>query len=233
MLYAIPAGLAAGWLMGGGLAGIGRLQIRLAWLAVLGYLGQSLLFAPSLARLLGPAGPLLYTGSNALVLAVLVANARIRGMPVVALGALANLVAIALNGGSMPADAAAYAANGMTTQAHLNTRFLAHPLVPFLGDWIALPRWLPGTNVISVGDLLIGIGIALVVAAAMRDDRPVQHEHRGQRAGAAGDGSPAGPGTSGPASQPPPPGRGGPVRPGTRPGTPQYEEPIDALRHLP
>jgi Family of unknown function (DUF5317) len=171
VLYAIPAGLIAGWLGGGRLSAIGRLQIRLAWLAILGYVAQSLLFAPSISRLAGPAVPLLYTATNALVLAVLLANARIRGMLVVALGAFCNLAAIALNGGYMPADRGAYAANGMRTEVYLNTRFLDHAFLPYLGDWIALPRWLPGTNVISVGDLLIGLGIALVIAAAMRNAR--------------------------------------------------------------
>jgi hypothetical protein len=215
VLYAIPAGLLAGWLRGGHVAGIGRLQIRLAWLAVLAYVAQSLLFAPSLSRLVGPSGPLLYAVSNAVVLAVLLANARIRGMPLVALGALANLTAIALNGGYMPADPGAYAANGITAEAYLNTRLLAHPLVPFLGDWIALPTWLPGTNVISVGDLLIGLGIAAVIAAAMQDER--------QRVLPAA--SPGAPrrltGASAPLPMDPAP--PGPVHAGTEPGPRQYE----------
>ena len=226
VLYAIPAGLIAGWLAGGRLAGIGRLQIRLAWLAVLGYVAQSLLFPPSISRLAGPAGPLLYTATNALVLAVLLANARIRGMLLVALGAFTNLAVIALNGGYMPADRGAYAANGMTTEVYLNTRFLEHPVLPFLGDWIALPRWLPGTNVISLGDVLIGLGIALVIAGAMRDGRPAPRPAAPEDEAQRPSGQPARPPSGGLVAA-------GPVRPGTEPGPRQYEQAIDALRRLP
>ena len=34
-----------------------------------------------------------------------------------------------------------------------------------------MPRWLPFANVFSVGDLLIGAGIALVIVLAMRSAR--------------------------------------------------------------
>ena len=34
----------------------------------------------------------------------------------------------------------------------------------------ALPSWLPFANVFSVGDVLIGIGVAVTIALAMRAD---------------------------------------------------------------
>ena len=37
-----------------------------------------------------------------------------------------------------------------------------------LTDIFALPTWLPFTNVFSIGDILIALGIAIAVATAMR-----------------------------------------------------------------
>jgi len=37
-----------------------------------------------------------------------------------------------------------------------------------LTDIFVLPAWLPFANVFSVGDLLIGLGVAVVIVVAMR-----------------------------------------------------------------
>jgi len=37
---------------------------------------------------------------------------------------------------------------------------------------IALPGWLPFTNIVSIGDILIALGIVVVIVAAMRAGRP-------------------------------------------------------------
>jgi hypothetical protein len=34
-----------------------------------------------------------------------------------------------------------------------------------------MPGWLPFSNIVSVGDLLIGLGIVVVIAVAMRSPR--------------------------------------------------------------
>lgn len=171
LLYAIPVGLLAGWLAGGHLSALGELRLRLAWLAVAGYVVQSLLFVPRFGRLAGDLGPLLYVLTNVAVLAAILANRRIRGVPLVAVGAALNLVVIGLNGGYMPADHGAYAAAGMAIDGYWNVRFVVDPVLPFLGDWIVLPPWLPGANVISLGDVAIAAGLALVVALGMRRSR--------------------------------------------------------------
>jgi len=38
----------------------------------------------------------------------------------------------------------------------------------FLGDNLATPSWLPFANVLSIGDLLIGLGAAAWLATTMR-----------------------------------------------------------------
>ena len=172
LLYALPVGLLAGLLLGGHLGSLGELRFRLAWLAVAGYLLQSVLFVPRVGRLVGDLGPLLYVLTNIAVLAAILANRRIRGIPLVAFGAALNLLVIGLNGGFMPADHGAYAAAGMAIDGYWNVQFVVDPVLPFLGDWIVLPSWLPGTNVISLGDVAIAAGLALVVALGMRGSGP-------------------------------------------------------------
>ena len=107
-----------------------------------------------------------------MVLAAVIANIRIPGMVLVAIGAASNLAAIVANGGYMPASAAAVAAIGRgQIVTYSNSAVIPHPALEPLTDVIALPTWLPFTNIISVGDLLIGAGIAAVIAIAMRSAR--------------------------------------------------------------
>jgi hypothetical protein len=169
MLYAVPIGIIAGFLAGGHLAGLGRLHFRWWQLAVVGFLAQTVLFLEPVAAGVGALGPPLYVASTAVVLAAILANAGIPGMPIVAVGASLNLLVILANGGCMPASATAYAEHGLVvTGGYSNTRILAEPVLGMLGDVISLPVGLPLSNVISVGDILIVMGTAAVIALAMR-----------------------------------------------------------------
>jgi hypothetical protein len=78
-------------------------------------------------------------------------------------------VAITLNGGFMPADAGALALAGFDSSGdHTNSVVLADPVVQPLTDIFALPAWMPLANVFSVGDVLLGLGLVIVIVAAMR-----------------------------------------------------------------
>jgi uncharacterized protein DUF5317 len=168
ILYALPVGLAIGLLARGRLAGIASIQLRWGWLMVAALWAQVLLFSTPVGDALGAVGPLAYVVSTGAVLAAILANLRTPGLVLVAAGALSNLVAIVANGGHMPASAAAYTAQGRALPAGFtNAALLEHPVVPFLGDVIPLPTWLPMTNVISVGDVLIAAGIASAIAVSM------------------------------------------------------------------
>ena len=174
MVWAIPIGLALGLVAGGRVVGLAHLQFRWAPLAVLGLLGQVVLFDGAVTRSVGDLLPVLYVASNAIVLAAVFANVRLTGMWLVALGAGANLAAIVANGGYMPASAAAYAAQGRSTvEVYANTRLLTEPALAVLTDTIVLPAWLPFTNVASLGDVLIAAGVVVVLAAAMRRGRAI------------------------------------------------------------
>jgi hypothetical protein len=169
MLWAIPIGMAVGFLAGGHLRNLASFRFRWGALAVGGLLVQLVLFTEIGDSLAGTAGPLLYVASTVAVFVAVLANVRTAGMPIVALGALSNLSAIAANGGAMPADPAALAAAGFAGAGdHTNSVVLENPALRPLTDIFAIPSWLPLANVFSVGDVVIGIGIVVVVAKAMR-----------------------------------------------------------------
>jgi hypothetical protein len=170
--YALPIGILVGLALGGRPSGLAALNFRWALLAVVGFAAQIVLFSGPVSEQIGGAGPWVYVASTALVLVAVVRNIRIPGMALVALGAACNLAAIIANGGYMPASAAAAAAMGRDAPVgYSNSAIISSPALEPLTDVIALPAWLPFTNIISIGDLLIGVGIAVVVAAAMRSAR--------------------------------------------------------------
>jgi hypothetical protein len=117
----------------------------------------------------GDLGPWIYVASTSLVLIVVLRNLRITGLPIVALGAASNLVAIVANGGYMPASPEAAAAAGRdAATTYSNSAIVDGAVLAPLTDIFALPQWMPMHNVFSIGDVLIGVGVVLAIAAAMR-----------------------------------------------------------------
>jgi hypothetical protein len=169
MLYGLLGGLAAGWLGGGNLGRLEQVSIRWAPMAMVGLLAQLVLFLGPVAEQVGELGMPIYVISTAAVLVVVVRNARLAGLPLVAAGAAANLAAIVANGGYMPASAGALAVLGKSVgEAYSNSTVATSPALLPLTDLFALPRWLPFANVFSIGDVLICLGLALAVASLMR-----------------------------------------------------------------
>ena len=83
-------------------------------------------------------------------------------MALTALGAVLNLLAITANGGVMPASPAALAAAGLPADepGFQSSTAVDDPRLAFLGDVFAIPASWPLSNVFSVGDVLIGVGLA-------------------------------------------------------------------------
>jgi hypothetical protein len=49
-----------------------------------------------------------------------------------------------------------------------NSTILAEPALRPLTDIFVLPAWVPFTNVFSIGDVLIALGVVIVIVSAMR-----------------------------------------------------------------
>lgn len=170
VLYAIPLGIVAGLLLGGRLDRLTELRLRWVPLILVGLLVQVAIFTDAGGRAAGDAGPALYVASTAVVLVAVLRNIGIPGVALIALGAGSNLAAIVANGGGMPADPAALASVGGLGlgSGYTNSIDVAAPALQPLTDVFALPSWLPLANVFSIGDVLIGTGIAATIALAMR-----------------------------------------------------------------
>ena len=169
ILYAIPAGIVVGLLVGGRLEGLTSMRFRWAPLAIGGLLVQIVLFTELGDRIAGAAGPAVYVASTLAVFVAVLRNLRLGGMAVVAGGALCNLAAIVANGGSMPADPGALAIAGFDGPGdHTNSVVVAEPALRLLTDIFAVPAGIPFANVFSFGDALIAVGIAWAIAASMR-----------------------------------------------------------------
>ena len=168
ILYAIPIGIVLGLVLGGRIGRLGDLRLRWVPLALLGLLIQVLLFSTEVGSRLGDTAPKVYIASNLLVFAMVLRNVRVPGMALTAVGAASNLVAIIANDGFMPADPTAFASLSHRIPAYTNSAIVVDPAVPYLTDIFALPSWMPAANVFSIGDVLLGAGVALTIALAMR-----------------------------------------------------------------
>jgi Family of unknown function (DUF5317) len=147
---------------------------RLAALADVRFRAPGLLFAAIAAQVLiisvFPQGSATFHNAVHVVTYVVVAafvvvNRKIPWLWLVALGGALNFVAIAANGGVMPADPHALAAAGLALDPgeFTNSGAVAHPHLQVLGDVFWVPRSFPITNVFSIGDLLIVAGALLAL----------------------------------------------------------------------
>ena len=177
LLYAIAAGLVIGRLTGGRLDGLTSVRFRLMPLALGGLLFQLLLFSPPVTERVGDLGPILYVVSTLAVLLALLANLRLPGLWIIALGAGLNLLAIVSNGGYMPSSPEAWmqltGSPTLPVDEYTNS-MLTGPATAFpaLGDIFVLPRPIPLANVFSVGDVLIAVGAVVFLGRQMRTAAP-------------------------------------------------------------
>jgi uncharacterized protein DUF5317 len=170
MLLVIVSGLIAGWMIGGRLDRLAQAGVRWPAIALVG-------LALQLAPLPGKAALWLLYGSFALLLAFAAVNVRRPGFALVLLGLVLNLTVITTNAGMPVAEKAIVASgqqdtmgellrNGDGIKHHLagaHTRLLA------LGDVIAVPQ--PIRQVISLGDIVVDVGLLWFIVGAMRGGR--------------------------------------------------------------
>ncbi len=167
---AMLIGVAVAWALGA----------RLARLAVLEFRGDALVFAALAIQLviftpLGDRVPVAWHQpahllSYAMVVAFLVLNLRVPGFWLAGVGVVTNVLAIFSNGGRMPVSLEAWRATGsdpgvITRAGGYNNNVLAgaHTHLAWLGDIFALPPTVPFATALSIGDVLIVIGMTAFV----------------------------------------------------------------------
>jgi Family of unknown function (DUF5317) len=147
-------------LAGGRLGALVELRLRRVW-AIFAALALQVA-ALDLPGLPEGARAVLVVASYPVGALFLAANWRVPGMGLVALGGALNLVAILANGGVMPASPSALAGAGLPPDepGFQNSAAVADPRLAFLGDVFHVPASWPLSNVFSVGDVLIALGVA-------------------------------------------------------------------------
>jgi hypothetical protein len=134
---------------------------------------QVLLFSTPVGDALGSAAPAVYVLSNAAVLIAVARNLAIPGFLVLLVGGAMNLIAICANGGYMPVSPDSLAAMGRGSgEGYSNNRVPEDVVLAPLTDLFAMPAWLPMANIFSIGDVLIGVGAAIAIVAAMHGRGP-------------------------------------------------------------
>ena len=147
-------------LPGARLRRLADVRLRHTWLVWLALAVQVLIISVLPHR--DGASQAAHLASYALAGGFAVANRALPGALVVGAGGLLNLLAIAANGGTMPASPAALEASGWQAEpGHFaNSAALSDPELRLLGDIFATPDWLPVDSVFSIGDVLIVVGFA-------------------------------------------------------------------------
>jgi hypothetical protein len=170
VLVCVALALAVSALTGARPAGLLSIRWRHRWLLPVALVAQTVVV--EVAGLPAPLAAAVHVATYLLAAAFLVLNRHVRGLWLLGLGAGANAVTIALNGGTLPADAHALAVAGIHEDtAFANSGVVAHPVLPWLGDVFAVPHGVPFANVFSVGDVLIVAGAAWLVRSATRRPR--------------------------------------------------------------
>ena len=138
-------------------AGLFLNRWRMPWLIWLVLVAQALVIGLDMPHTLAA---VLHVGTYVGAVAFLWLNRHFPGVYFVGAGALSNGIVIALNGGTLPASAAAVARAGLTDHGEFaNSAVLANPVLLWFGDVFAWPAPWPLANTFSVGDVLIVIGV--------------------------------------------------------------------------
>lgn len=173
LAFPLLIGLAVAPLLGGRWSRLADLKIRWIGLFYAAIALQIVAFPVSTLPWRTPdrAAVVLWLTSYALFAVAAARNARIAGVPLIALGMASNVAAIVSNGGHMPALPSALRAAGLHFEQSRNSAMLAAPHLHWLVDRWAAPAWVPWANVYSVGDVLIALGgfiLALGATGALR-----------------------------------------------------------------
>jgi uncharacterized protein DUF5317 len=151
-------------LTGGGLSRLADLQLRAVPIIFVALVVQVVIISfigggPSWLH------PALHLSTYAVALWFVFMNRAVPGAWLLGAGGLSNFVAIAANGGTMPASKAAIQTAGVAhgSQVFANSAAVNHAHLGFLGDVFAIPASWPVHNVFSIGDVLIALGALVLI----------------------------------------------------------------------
>jgi hypothetical protein len=178
LFLALLLGLVA---LGGRASDLTHVQLRWGWLAPVAFLMQAyLIFFPAerAGDVLSPRS-LLLVASHVLLLVVIWQNRQLTGIKIIGLGLALNFLVMIVNGGFMPITPDTLAQIGYDGNAsQLETGYIvgrtknvvAQPgeaSLWFLSDVMVIPRPFPIPTALSLGDLIIVLGVFLFLRESM------------------------------------------------------------------
>ena len=163
---------------GGHISNLLALQPRHIWLLFIPLILQIIAFSPlgDSTRFGADFPRALHLASLALAAIALALNRHLPGLSLIALGLALNFIVIALNGGFMPVSATARQFAGMSPLTGRYNNVIPmndKTILPWLGDILPLPAWMPFANVFSLGDVLITLGgLIFIQRGLVRNQAP-------------------------------------------------------------
>jgi hypothetical protein len=167
IIETVLLGLMVAFISGGKIRNIESVTFRYWYLVILGFLIQEL---PVYINVTAEFNFICISMSYILIVIPLLLNLRIKGIYFALVGTVFNAIVIMANNGMMPVTKNAIIATGYTKTivsgqqldimhfvADDSTRF------KFLSDFIPLPKPYPLPQILSVGDLLLCIGLFLFI----------------------------------------------------------------------
>ncbi len=145
-------------LFGGRLRRLASLDLRHLWLVWVAIVAQTVLLEVRSIDLSDTAGQIVHLATYGTAFGFIVLNRHIPGALAIGVGAGCNAVAIAANGGVMPASPGAWRTAGLpqlSGVAFENSNINGDARLAFLGDVFAIPANWPLANVFSIGDVII------------------------------------------------------------------------------
>lgn len=160
---------------GGRIQNLKNIQFRHSWL-VLVAVAIKIITHSNLRYVLGipdSLAPKLYVGSLLLVAVFVLLNMHLRGLFLVGIGLISNLIAVIFNSGYMPVKSEYLSAEELEKISQglpvHNTIFTGpNSKFYFLSDILPIPHW-----IISIGDVILTIGGAIFVWTSIRSNMSV------------------------------------------------------------
>lgn len=178
-LLLVAASILVARARGGAFSHLAQIRFRWSGLILLGLLLQIAIFNSvwQTNSTLQPFSSTAYLGSLTLLLIALARNDSLPGIKIISFGFALNFLAIAANGGYMPAtsDARAFAGQPILKSGEVRNNSIgagSDTRLIFLTDIFAIPKGIPFPNVFSIGDVLIAIGAAYLFQKGMRQSAP-------------------------------------------------------------
>jgi MFS family permease len=169
----VLVGVLLAWQLGANLGQLRLVRLQASWIVFAALGIQVVLFTPASRALRLPLSESnVHMVTYAALLAFVVANIRQPGFLLAATGCAINTIVITANGGRMPVSLASWTASGRAASdlvihgSYNNVVLASGAHLAWLGDIFALPRAVPLANSLSIGDLLLLIGVVTFVFRA-------------------------------------------------------------------